>query len=215
MIIVLVIVCSGLIIFLYNLAKGNNLYRPGQVFDFREYLEPKDYEPFFYLKMEELAQKIKFGSFKSDNEKKSEPEAEPGVYFTNFFKQENPSETYDFINEFWKNINASADVMIEDLQAKNCFKIKVPVEKRQERLKKIKTAENFKELKSQDPPVWQVCYKKVYYPEQMNSVLASADVDLVIEENENEYVAKMLNDLNEREKEKINEMYSDVIKIEK
>ncbi len=214
-IVFVIIVVAGMAIFLFNLIRGNNLYKPGPVFDFREYLEEKDYDPFYSFKMQELAEKINKAAGKTDEDKEKESEIESGIYFTKFFLQENPAETYNYINDFWKNVNASQDIKIEDLHANNCYGIEIPVENREQILENIKLNEDLKELKVIEPPVWDVCFQQAYYPEQIELMFASDDIKLLIEENEDDYIAKLENEVTEEELNQIEEMYSDVIKIEK
>jgi len=212
---VIVIFLAGFVIFFFNLYKGTNLFTKEPENNILELIESKKSDdPLESFKMLTFADEVK----KAAEKKKSEPqeeivETESGIYFTDFFLKEDPIATYNYINEFWNNINASEDVIIEDLYATNCFDVEVPAENRQESLEQLKANEDLKELKAVEPPMWQVCYKKSYYQEQMDDFFASIDASLIIEENENDYVARMENDLSEEELQKIEEMYSDVIEI--
>lgn len=211
---VVVILIAGFVIFFINLIQGENLFSKRLDVDFEQYLDTKNFNPYFHQKLDNLAKKVNEVVESEQKAKAAEAlEPEAGVYFSDFFLKENPIETYNYINEFWNNINASEDVRITDLYAKNCFIVKIPAENREESMLKLKENEQIKELQVIEPPHWKVCYTKSYYPEQIDHMYASGDIEFLAEENEGDYIARLENDVNEDELKKIEEMYSDVVKI--
>ncbi len=208
---VIVIFVAGFSIYFYHFVKGENLFSKKPDFDFSQYLDTDSFNPIHELEMMELAEEVKK---KAGQQKYVQAEEEDeGIYFTKFFLKEDPIATHNFIKDFWQDFNASSDIVIEDLYAKNCFLIEIPVEDREQTLEKLSADENIQELKVAEPPYWQLCYKKSYYPEQVANNYASDDIKFIIESTNDEYIARIDNDLSDQDLEKVEELYSDVIEI--
>lgn len=209
------ILAVGLLIFGYNLMNGKNLFAKRQNFDFSQYLDTKDFNPFFQRKVMELAETINAQAHPAAEQAAAADEPAPGVYFTQFFKKTTPAETEKYIRDFLSDFAEIGEKRIIDLYASDCFDLNINPEHRSETLEHLAAEADLTQLAVIEPPVWQACYSGSYYPDQIITKIASLDLNLMIDQSPGDYVARLDGELSSETEAKITEMYGDVIKIKK
>ncbi|HUT22117.1 MAG TPA: hypothetical protein VMX18_01770 [Candidatus Bipolaricaulota bacterium] len=210
---VVVIFIAGFVIYFANLNKPENPDAEDPAEQFYQFATNQENNPFYRFKLMQLAEAIKVKVKAS--EAPAEEALAPGIYFSEYFLKENPAETYNNIKDFLSDIDASADLKISDLAAKNCFDINIGVEDREKTLIFLKAEDDVKELNAMEPPIWRICYKTAYYPEQLSQSFASYDINFAESEEKTVYIAKAEGDWSESFLSELESTYSDVIKIQR
>jgi len=222
----ILILASGLSLFVWNRLHGKDLSKPPK-FDlsaYENYDLPKNISAVVNEELENTLNK-KAGGEQNNATQIEQPPASTEeftqgyIYFKDSFKGENLATTEELINKFLQDFSELKEFPVDDFDKIIKVEVELPALGREELLKALSSDTLINKVDVVEPPIWQIEFKGAGYEKEFVEYLKQYK-DLKVKNSSRQtmlgYIAKVaLSDIQLKPEmlEKLQKEYSDVVKI--